>query len=46
MAELVGLGGGSQYWRQAMLEAAVLWLGCLAIFLEVTYRAPLIDWMD
>jgi hypothetical protein len=29
-----------------MLEAAVLWLGCLAIFLEVTYRAPMIDWME
>ena len=29
-----------------MLIAAICWLSCLALFVEVTDRAPTIEWMD
>lgn len=29
-----------------MLTVAVLWLGCLALFLEFADRAPELDWHE
>ncbi len=29
-----------------MLVAAICWLSCLALLVEVTARAPTIEWME